>query len=153
MPLDIALAYDTVNRRCDVVFNGVDFALDATFQTPVLMSLGCQRRAHPDDAVPSDTVNPPADPPVANLRGGWPGDSLDLNGELTGSRGWVFYRSVLNETVRRQVQSADAEALAWLSVRLGVAISIAVERYNTNTLAHRIVVGGQTIIVPQVVGS
>lgn len=152
MPLDIALAYDPVNRRCDVVFNGVDFALDASWQTPVLMSLGCDRRAHADDELPSDLVKPPANPPLANTRRGWPGDALDPRGELTGSRAWTLARSKLDETVRRRAQSIDAEALNWLNVRLGVAVGITVERYNANMLAHRIVVGGQTLVVPQVIG-
>jgi phage gp46-like protein len=153
MPLDIALAYDPVNRRTDVVFTGRDFALDNTWQTPVLMCLGCQRRAHPDDAVPQPTETLPADAPLMNTRGGWPGDALDPYGELTGSRQWIFSRSKLDAAVVKQVLAADTEALQPLTGRLGVQMQITVQRVGRNTVAHRVIVGKQEIVVPQVVGS
>jgi phage gp46-like protein len=153
VPLDIALAYDPTNRRCDVVFNGVDFALDTTFQTPVLMSLGCDRRAHPDDDLPQPYVTLPADAPLMNLKRGWAGDALDPRGELTGSRQWTLARSKLDETIRRRALSIDAEALSALTGRLGVAMTLTVERLNRNALAHRVQVGKQTLVVPQVIGT
>lgn len=151
MPLDIALAYDPANRRCDVVFNGRDFALDRTWQTPVLMSLGCDRRAHADDQLPQadDTLSPEA--PLMNLRRGWAGDALDGDGKLTGSRLWVLSRAKQTEATRRLALAIDTEALSWID-DLGVSLTIAVEWVRRNVLGHRVTVGKQTIVVPQVIG-
>jgi phage gp46-like protein len=152
MPLDIALAYDTVNQRCDLVFNGTDFALDRTWQTPVLMCLGCDRRAHPDDELPQavDTLSPAA--PFINLKRGWAGDALDQNGELTGSRLWIMSRKKQLESTRQLAISIDKEALSPLWKRLGVALTITVQWLRRGVLVHRVQVGKQTVMVPQVVG-
>jgi phage gp46-like protein len=152
MPLDIALAFDPVNNRCDLVFDGRDFAVDTTYQTPVLMSLGCDRRAHPDDPLPNaqTTLSPPVSP--LNPKRGWAGDALDARGELTGSRGWVLSRAKHLETTRQLALSIDTEALAWLNKRAGVSMTIAVEWLSKNFLAHRIQIGQTKITVKQVVG-
>jgi phage gp46-like protein len=152
MPLDIAIAYDQVHQRCDLAFNGRDFALDTTWQTPVLMSLGCDRRAHPDDDLPQaqDTLSPNA--PLINLKRGWPGDMLDTRGELTGSRQWILSRVKQTEAVRRLAISIDQEALDWLPNRLGVDLTLDVSYPRRGMILHQVTVGQQTLVVQQVVG-
>jgi phage gp46-like protein len=152
MPLDIALAYNPAIAGCDVVFNGTDFAVDTTFATPVFMALGCQRRAHPDDALPSARTQFAAQVSPLNPERGWAGDFIDPLGELTGSRQWILQGMKHLESTRALAISIDTEALTPLSKRYGISIEIDVQWLNKNTLAHRYVVGGQKIVLPQVVG-
>ena len=49
MFLDLALHYDPARGCCDLVFTGQDLALDRTPITPMLVSLGSDRRARADD--------------------------------------------------------------------------------------------------------
>lgn len=152
MPLDIALSYDAASRRCDLVFTGTDFALDSSYVTPVLMSLANDRRAHADDDLPDTAAVVGDAPPFTNPRRGWAGDALDVRNERTGSRLWVLARAKQTETTRRLAQAIDAEALGWLSDRLGLDVTIAVEWVRRNVLGHQIKIAGQAIRYNQVVG-
>ena len=154
--LDQILAHlATMMPAVPMVFNGRDFALDNTWLTPVLMSLGCERRAHPDDALPSDLAGgAPTNPPL-NPRRGWPGDALDPNGRLTGSRQWILNNAKLgtdpDDPTVALALSIDKEALSWAGT-LGLPVNIKVDVPRRNVLRHTITIGQQTVVVPQVVG-
>lgn len=117
----IALDYDRPSRRCDLAFDGWDLALDTTALTPVLISLGCDRRAHPDDTIP-DAVTNDYRPSRLNARRGWPGDGLDPDGRLIGSRWWLNLRRKQTEDTRRQHEDATAEALGWLPLPVTISV-------------------------------
>jgi phage gp46-like protein len=121
MFLGKALSFDPARRRCDLAFNGQDFVLDTTPMTPVLISLGCDRRAHPDDTLPNAVTNDYA-PSRLNARRGWPGDALDALGRLIGSRGWLVLRLKQNEATRKLKESTVTEALAWMPLPVSVTV-------------------------------
>jgi hypothetical protein len=50
--LDLTLGFSSTTGLCDLVFDGVGFPFDATPATPLLISLGSERRADPDDVPP-----------------------------------------------------------------------------------------------------
>ena len=117
----IALSYDQARRRCDLAFTGRDFALSDALLTPVLISLGCDRRAHPDDTLPDAVTNDYA-PSRLNARRGWCGDALDRSGQLIGSRWWLVLRRKQTEETRRLQESAAAEALAWMKQPVTITV-------------------------------
>ncbi len=123
--MDIALQYDPVMRRCDVVFNGRDFALDATPASAMLFSLLADRRAEPDDVLP-DTVPDYLAPSTFIARRGWCGDWLDALGRLVGSRFWLLRRAKASEATRRAAESYVAQGLGWLETDRNLAVQVTV---------------------------
>jgi phage gp46-like protein len=138
--LDIALVYDPVSRVADLAFNGRDFVLDRTPATPLIMSVGCSRRAHDDDVLPDDNADFLAPASVMSRRG-WPGDSLNPLGRLTGSRMWLLVRQKHTEAVRRAAESYLAEACDWLNTDLGLPVQITVRWLASSLLGYRVRVG------------
>lgn len=139
--VDMALAYDPTTRRCDCVFDGADFVLDDTPATPLLVAIGVDRRAHPDDVV----LNMPADPSrpsTLNARRGWPGDALDPQGRFSGSRIWVFRDQKQTETVRRSLEGAAAEALDFFESERGMAVALSVTYPTRNQALLQVDVAG-----------
>ena len=123
--MDVALRYDPVMRRCDVVFDGRDFAIDATPASAMLFSIFADRRALPDDVLP-DTVPDYTAPSSFLARRGWCGDFLDALGRLAGSRFWLLRRAKATETTRRSAEVYFAEALGWLETERNLAVQITV---------------------------
>jgi phage gp46-like protein len=113
--LDIALRFDPVARRFDVAVEGRDLVLDRTAATPMLLGLGCDRRARPDDALPGEAV--------FGARRGWPGDALDGAGRRLGSRLWLLERAKQTEAVRLRAESYALEGLARLADELGLDVT------------------------------
>ena len=122
---DIAFAYDPVNRRCDVVFTGRDFALDATPASAMLFSLFADRRARADDPV-TDAVPDWSNPSTLVARRGWCGDFLSANAGLVGSRLWLLGRRKASERTRRDAEGYVTEALAWLQAQRNTALQVTV---------------------------
>lgn len=138
--LDIALVYDPTTRRADMAFTGRDFALDATPATPLIIAIGCERRALPADTLP-DAVSDFLVPSTFVAQRGWWGDSLNPTGRFTGSRMWLLIRSKLNEAVRKQAEGYLAEACTRFSVDLGLAVQITVRILRPGLLGYRVRVG------------
>lgn len=134
LPADIALIYDPEMRRCDVALSGRDVALDTTPRTAMLVSLGLERRARPNDALP-DVAGDPATPASLELRRGTPLDALDGQGRMTGSRLWLLVRAKQTETTRRQAADYATEALAWLEDARGLAATVSAEWLRPGVLA------------------
>ena len=69
--MDLRLVYNPATHRCDHAFNGSDYQWDFGPVTPVLIALGCERRARPDDALPDaqgDFYSPSAmNPPCSSF--------------------------------------------------------------------------------------
>jgi phage gp46-like protein len=133
MFFDIALRYDAARGCCDMVFDGRDLVVDRTALTPMLISLGTDRRARADDDIP----NPDTDRlhPVTLLgRRGWPGDALSRRGGRIGSRLWLLVRQKETERVRQLAESIVAEALAWIETERGQAVQITVRWIDRNRM-------------------
>lgn len=142
--IDQALIYDPVRRRCSLAFNGTDLVIDATPVTPVLISIGCNRRAHPGDPLPDKVANAYA-PARLNARGGWVGDTLDALGRLIGSRMWLLIRAKQTEATRRLAESALAEALGQLGAQRGWPIAITVTWVRKGFLGCLTRIGNSTL--------
>jgi phage gp46-like protein len=154
--LDIALAWDETRRCCDMVWENGDFALDTTPVTSMILALGCDRRARPNDVLPEPaayaTPQPGQPSLLLNLRRGWPGDALDPVGDRTGSRIWLYSRSKQLEAVRKGIEGAAAEALAQVQRVLGVSIQLAVRWIGPGAVGIRATAGGAVLDVTRTVG-
>lgn len=140
MFFDIALRYDAMRGCCDMVFDGRDLVVDRTALTPMLVALGTDRRARPDDDIP----NPDTDrlsPVTLQGRRGWPGDALDVSGRLFGSRLWLLVRQKHSEAVRQLAENIVAEAMARFEARFGRAVQITVRWIDRSRLGIVVQVG------------
>ncbi len=148
MLLDLAIAWDPVHRRCDLVVADAGLALDATPLTPLLLSLGSDRRAEPDDTLP-DTVTAGSITAGLNPRRGWAGDALDPNGDRAGSRLWLLEREKQTDDVLARARDYALQSLAWLGDREGVDIDVAVA-WPTRTAMRMDVSVGTAVLQLQV---
>lgn len=105
---DIALIWNPASDTADFGLSGFDLATDDGLRTAVIVSLGTDRRALPEDDVPA------GDPR------GWWGDET---GDPIGSRLWVFRRAKATPATQRAIEQAAREALAWM-LEDGVASSV-----------------------------
>lgn len=122
--LDAALIFDPETRTVDAELGeDGDLLLDDTALTPMLISLGSDRRARPDDALPAgrDALNISAS---FVTRRGWSGDALDPYGRRTGSRLWLLERAKQHELTELFVQDAATEALRWVGAETGTPAQI-----------------------------
>ncbi len=146
--LDLALAYSAVTGQCDLVFDGSGFAFDATAATPLLISLGTERRADPDD-VPPGTVNA-ADSYAGgapSARRGWPGDALDANGARIGCRHWLLDDAKQTEDTRQLAIGYTQEGIGWIDA-LGVATAADASWVRPNVLAVLAQAGSMQLRLP-----
>lgn len=142
---DLALTYDQDLRRCDLTLgDDYDLAIDDTSITPILMSLGLDRRAAPDDPLPAG-ISEFLTPSTFVERRGAPGDALDRGGELTGSKDWLLDRAKENETTRMMAEYWSREALSWASEIAGREAVVEVWWAAPGVLARRAQVDGETV--------
>ncbi|MDI4664722.1 phage GP46 family protein [Xanthobacter autotrophicus] len=143
--LDVALVYDPVTRRADAQLgDDGDLLLDETPITPMLITIGSDRRARPDDELPSgrSELNVPAS---FVERRGWAGDALDVRGDLIGCRLWLLERAKHTELTRLMTAEWLGEGFAWVEQESGRAATIEVEWKTSQILAYRVVVDSQAI--------
>lgn len=145
--LDIALQYDAAARRFDVAVSGRDLVLDTTPATAMLLSLGCDRRARPDDVLP---MAPEA--PGFGDRRGWVGDALDGRGRRLGSRLWLLSRAKQSDLTRQRAEQHAAEALGGLADR-GFAVSASAEWLRRGVLRLTATAGTTRVAVAQPVAA
>ncbi|HQU16618.1 MAG TPA: phage GP46 family protein [Gammaproteobacteria bacterium] len=148
--LDSAITYDPAARRCDLVFDGQDFALDAGPVTAVLTAVGIDARARADDVLPTVASNSYS-PASLIARRGWSGDALDPSGERSGCRKWVVEGRKQTEPTRQAMQDALAEVLQKLADGRGWPMTLAVDWVRWNFLGYRIAVGDTSIKLNQAV--
>jgi phage gp46-like protein len=139
--LDIGLTYDPVRRRCDLTFDGRDIVMDTTPLTPMLISVGCARRARADDELPTGSSDPTQPFPVITVKCGSPGDALDARGRLTGSRMWLLSRAKQTEEARRKAEGYLVEALDELERRLGQPVTVLVQWVARGILGYQVQAG------------
>ncbi|SIP96377.1 phage GP46 family protein [Bosea sp. TND4EK4] len=143
--LDAALVYDPPTRRADLALGADgDLLLDETPVTPMLISLGTDRRAEPDDELPSgiDALNAPSS---FVARRGWAGDALDPLGRKIGCRLWLLDRAKQTETTRRFCAFWAEEALAWSQEEIGRPAEVSAEWLRKGLLALRCMIDGSTV--------
>ncbi|NIX75380.1 phage GP46 family protein [Microvirga terricola] len=122
--LDIALIFDPVTRRADLALGeDGDLVLDDTPATPMLISIGSDRRARSDDTLPSGIGDLNAPTSFVERRG-WSGDALDAQGRRIGSRLWLLDRAKASELTRRLAEIWAAEALEWMKAETGTAAEV-----------------------------
>lgn len=146
--LDAALVYDPTTRRADLELGeDGDLLLDETPVTPMLISLGTDRRAEPDDELPDgvDALNAATS---FVTRRGWAGDALDALGRRIGSRLWLLNRAKQTETTRRFCEIWAAEALAWAGLELGRPAEVEAGWLRRGVLKLRCSIDGTTVVVP-----
>ena len=124
MPLfaDLQLTYDPVARRADLAFGPAGPLWDVTAATPLIVSLGSERRADPGDILPEtdDAADVYANPGAAlpagrpNPRRGCCGDAINPGGALTGSRLWLLDDAKQTADTRIAAIGYAAEATAWM---------------------------------------
>ena len=150
--LDIALSYNPTAQSCDMVFTGRDFALDPTPATAMLVSLGSDRRARPDDALPDDNADP-LNPASLTLRRGWAGDALDAQARQIGSRLWLLTNAKATEATRKLAEQVTAEAMGWLATQRGLAISVLVRWVRPGVLGIRVQAGASALQLQRAVSA
>jgi phage gp46-like protein len=142
---DLALVYDPDARACDLAIgDDGDLMIDETAITPMLLSIGLDRRAANDDELPDGRTQYLAPVSFSERRGG-PGDALDPFGAMTGSRLWLANRAKQTETTRQLFAFWLAECLTWAKAETGVAAEIEVEWRAAGLLAFRCMVSDATI--------
>ena len=113
-----------------------DFTTDDFFDTSLLMSIYCERRALPSEQ------------PVSSLRRGWIGNEFE-DFEI-GSKAWLYYQARLNTDTLNGVITEVTNGLDWLTsndfidggfvesyevtaqvVNGGLAVNVVIERANS----------------------
>lgn len=114
--MDLQLAWN--ESGADLALAGADLATDDGLKTAIIVSLFTDRRAEPDDVLPTGTD-----------RRGWWADAYvtrpDGQPESHGSRLWLLSREKTAAAALQKAQEYAEEALAWL-VEDGVADQVQV---------------------------
>lgn len=120
---DLRTHFSGFLEGADLALDGAGLATDDGLETAVILSLFTDRRADPDDDLPS----PGADPR------GWWGDLVPLAPDYQlGSRLWLLSREKQTALVLERARFYAAEALAWL-VSSGAASAVQVVATNPAT--------------------
>lgn len=102
--------------QCDWTIVAPGLGEDEGLETAVIISLFTDRRANPDDELPS-----------GDDRRGWWGDGLaEVEGDRIGSRLWLLSREKQLQSVVARAREYASEALQWL-IDDGVAEAVNVE--------------------------
>lgn len=142
---DLALVYDPARRSCDLdLSDDCDLAVDETALTPMILSIGLDRRAAADDPLPAGRSEWLASAGISERRG-WAGDALDPAGERVGSRLWLLDRAKATETTRLLFLFWLDEAMAWVKRETGRAPDIAATWLRRDTLAWRVAIGDDAV--------
>lgn len=142
---DLALVYDPATRRCDLqLTDEADLAVDETPATPMLITIGSDRRARPDDELPSGISE--LNQPVSFVeRRGWAGDALDLSYRLIGVRLWLLERAKQTEITRRMCEEWLKEGFAWVREETGKSAAIEVQWVRPQVLGYRVEIDGREV--------
>lgn len=142
---DLALFFDPATRRCDLGLTADgDLAIDLTSVTPVMMSVGLDRRADADDILP-DGISSFLTPGSFSALRGAPTDALDPDGVRSGCKCWLLNRAKETETTRALYAFWLKEGLAWAEAVTGQAAEIDVQWLRPKVLGWRVFVGDDEI--------
>lgn len=150
--LDVALVFDPVRKRADIALGeDGDLLLDDTPATPMLISLFSDRRALPDDELPTGLTDMNRSQSLVARRG-WAGDALDIAGRPIGSRLWLLDRAKESELTRRLVEDWSREALAWLAAETGTAATVTATWVRRGVLRLEAIAEGARVAVLRSIG-
>jgi len=147
--LDIGLAYNASLGGCDLVFANGDIQVDTTPVTGMLMAIGCDARARPEDALPEDGALWAQGAPLADVRRGWAGDALDAAGRRNGSRLWLLERAKATEATRQFAEGAIGEALDLVGTIYDRPMQLTVRWVVPQILAYKAVSGKVSLSLTQ----
>lgn len=146
---DLLLSFDPATRRVDLVLGeDGDLTLDLTPATPMVISLGTDRRARPDDELPSGLAETNR-PTTLIARRGWAGDALDAGGARIGSRLWLLDRAKSSDLTRLMGEEWAKEAFTWVEDETGTAAAIEVAWLRRDVLGVQVTVDGRTVSMPR----
>ncbi len=117
---DVALIWNNETGHADFAVSRGDLAIDLGLHTAVMISLFTDALADPSDVLPDGTGD----------RRGWVGD-VPIGGSAAGdidpigSRLWLYEGQRQTEPIRRGIETAAQQALAWM-IQDGVADRIQV---------------------------
>lgn len=145
MFFDLALSYDRNMRRCDLVLgDDGDLVIDETPIPAILLSVGLDRRAAPDDPLP-DGRSRFLTPSSFSERRGAIADGINPFGERTGSKLWLLNRAKHTDTTRLMCEFWLAEALAWAEPETGAPAEIEVEWLRPGVLGYRVMIADSSV--------
>jgi phage gp46-like protein len=151
--LDLALTYDAAQRRCDLALSDdFDLVLDETPISAIILSVGLDRRASPDDELPEGRSVMLAPASFSERRGAIV-DGLVQTGDMTGSKLWLLDRAKQTETTRQLCEYWLIEALAWAEKETGTPAQIEVEWVRPNVLGYRVQVDDSSLSLTKRVAS
>lgn len=141
---DLALAVNPDTRKVDLVLgDDGDLAIDLTPAPAMLITIGSDRRARPDDALPTGITELNA-PTSFIERRGWAGDALDAEGERIGARLWLLDRAKQSETTRLMAAEWLAEGFAWVEREGFAPAEIEVKWVQRDWLGYSVLIDGRT---------
>lgn len=133
----IRTSWDAERLFADWLFGatprGRDLDTRISLETAVVLSLFSDRVANDDDVLPDDT---------GDRRGWWAETGVSIPDHM-GSRLWLFSREKRTEAVRRRLDQATRECLAWLvrdRVARKVDVSVEYPRGTTDRVDIAVVV-------------
>lgn len=152
----IMMRYSQAVGACDVVVaptaNGRGrIVVDTTPATALLIAMGTDRRAEPDDTLPGEVPGLPAQTTGLMARRGWVGDILLPQGQRLGSRIWLLERAKHDEHTRAVAAAYAAEAVAAVAEYHGLTINTGAVWDNNSRLRVTAQVGD--VVVGSPVGS
>ena len=148
---DLALQYDSKLRRCDLVLgDDGDLVIDETPIPAILLSIGLDRRAAPDDPLP-DGRSQFLTPSSFSERRGAIADGLNPLGGNTGSKLWLLNRAKHTETTRAMCEYWLAEALAWAEPETGEPAEIEVKWLRQGVLGYRAMIADSSVSLSKTV--
>jgi len=126
------MGVSTLTGVCDLVIeptgNGRGrIAIDRTAASSLLIAVGTDRRADPDDVTPDMLTAPAGSTPGVFSRRGWPGDILLPEGQRLGSRAWLYERGKRDEATRAGVQQAHEDAVSAIAEYHGIDVDVDVQ--------------------------
>lgn len=123
----MAMSWSARVLACDLVVtptgNGRGrIAIDTTAATALLIALGTDRRAEPDDTLPDAVTGLPAQSAGLLARRGWVGDVCLPEGQRLGTRAWLEARGKQTEDTRARLAGYTAESVEPIADYYGVEI-------------------------------
>lgn len=116
---DIALIINDLGTL-DLRVSGNDLATDDGLESAVLVSLFCDRRAHPEQIRRGDDAS--------DLRGWWGDVDAREEGDSTGSLLWLLHREKQTRQTLTRAEQYAREALQWmLSDRVASHVEVSAE--------------------------
>lgn len=130
------MGINPLTGECDLVIapsgNGRGrIGIDRTPASALLITLGTDRRADPDDITPDMQTAPAGTTTATFSRRGWPGDILLPAGQRLGTRAWLYDRGKRDEATRTGIVEALTEGVAAIEDYHGIDISVTAQ-WSTN---------------------